>query len=401
VWMWSSAAVSPLSTGRSSPSASKRPVIGSGSWAPLEQKLILGYEFRTVIMKSDLSQMEQATDVALADHTTLRVGGVARRMIIAETETELIETLRELDAAGEPLLILGGGSNLLVGDSGFDGTVIKIATRGVDEDSAACSGAVITVAAGEPWDPLVSYAVERSWSGLEAMSGIPGLVGATPIQNVGAYGADVSELISIVRTLDRSTGQLKTLFPTECGFAYRTSRFKSDPGRFLVLSVTFQLPLGSMSQPIRYPELARALGIEVGQRAPAPEVRQAVLALRTAKGMVLAEDDHDTWSAGSFFTNPLISSAQARTLPPEAPRFNQADGMIKTSAAWLIERAGFGKGYGNGAARLSRKHTLALTNRGGATAADLLSLAREIRAGVQTKFDIELVPEPVLVGCEL
>jgi UDP-N-acetylmuramate dehydrogenase len=313
----------------------------------------------------------------------------------------LIEKVRELDAAGEPLLILGGGSNLLVGDSGFDGTVIKIATRGVDEDTAACSGAVITVAAGEPWDPLVSYALERSWSGLEAMSGIPGLVGATPIQNVGAYGAEVSELISTVRTLDRSTGQLKTLFPIECGFGYRTSRFKSDPGRFLVLSVTFQLPLGSMSQPIRYPELARALGIEVGQRAPAPEVRQAVLALRTAKGMVLAEDDHDTWSVGSFFTNPLISSAQARTLPPEAPRFNQADGMIKTSAAWLIERAGFGKGYGNGAARLSRKHTLALTNRGGATAADLLSLARQIRAGVQTKFDIELVPEPVLVGCEL
>jgi UDP-N-acetylmuramate dehydrogenase len=375
--------------------------MGSGSWAPLEQKLILGYEFRTVIMKPELSRAEQATDVALADHTTLRVGGPARRMIIAETETELIETVRELDAAGEPLLILGGGSNLLVGDSGFDGTVIKIATRGVDEDTAACSGAVITVAAGEPWDPLVSYAVERSWSGLEAMSGIPGLVGATPIQNVGAYGAEVSELISTVRTLDRFTGQLKTLFPVECGFGYRTSRFKSDPGRFLVLSVTFQLPLGSMSQPIRYPELARALGIEVGQRAPAPEVRQAVLALRAAKGMVLAEDDHDTWSAGSFFTNPLISSAQARTLPPDAPRFNQADGMIKTSAAWLIERAGFGKGYGNGAARLSRKHTLALTNRGGATAADLLSLAREIRAGVQTKFDIELVPEPVLVGCEL
>jgi UDP-N-acetylmuramate dehydrogenase len=322
-------------------------------------------------------------------------------MIIAETEAELIETVRELDAAGEPLLILGGGSNLLVGDSGFDGTVIKIATRGVDEDTEACSGAVITVAAGEPWDPLVSYAVERNWSGLEAMSGIPGLVGATPIQNVGAYGAEVSELISTVRTLDRFTGQLKTLFPVECGFGYRTSRFKSDPGRFLVVSVTFQLPLGSMSQPIRYPELARALGIEVGQRAPAPEVRQAVLALRTAKGMVLAEDDHDTWSAGSFFTNPLISSAQARTLPPDAPRFNQADGMIKISAAWLIERAGFGKGYGNGAARLSRKHTLALTNRGGAAAADLLSLAREIRAGVQAKFDIELVPEPVLVGCEL
>jgi UDP-N-acetylmuramate dehydrogenase len=337
----------------------------------------------------------------LANHTTLRVGGPAREMITIDTEAELVETVRTLDAGGEPLLILGGGSNLLIGDAGFDGTVIKIATSGVDEDTAACSGAMVTVSAGEPWDPLVGYAIERGWSGLEAMSGIPGLVGATPIQNVGAYGADVSELISTVRTLDRSTGQIKTLFPIECGFGYRTSRFKSDPGRFLVLSVTFQLRLGSMSQPIRYLELARALGIEVGQRAPASEVRQAVVALRTAKGMVLVEDDHDTWSAGSFFTNPLISLAKARTLPPDAPRFNQSDGMIKTSAAWLIERAGFGKGFGAGAARLSSKHTLALTNRGGATAADLLSLARQIRAGVQAKFGIELVPEPVLVGCEL
>jgi UDP-N-acetylmuramate dehydrogenase len=337
----------------------------------------------------------------LADYTTLRVGGPARRMITVKTETELVETVRNLDEHGEPLLVLGGGSNLLVADSGFDGTVIKIDTRGIDEDTAACSGAVITVAAGEPWDPLVLYAIDKGWSGLEAMSGIPGLVGATPIQNVGAYGAEVSELISMVRTLDRATGQLKTLFPVECGFGYRTSRFKSDPGRFLVLSVTFQLRLGSMSQPIRYPELARALGVELGQRAPAAEVRQAVLGLRTAKGMVLAGDDHDTWSAGSFFTNPILSSADADALPANAPRFHQSGDMIKTSAAWLIEKAGFGKGYGNGAAQLSGKHTLALTNRGGATAADLLSLAREIRAGVRAKFGIELVPEPVLVGCEL
>jgi UDP-N-acetylmuramate dehydrogenase len=355
--------------------------------------LISGYESRIVIVNPETE--------LLAHHTTLRVGGPARRMITVDTEAELVETVRILDADREPLLILGGGSNLLVGDSGFDGTVIKIATRGIDEDTAACSGAVITVAAGEPWDPLVAYAIERSWSGLETMSGIPGLVGATPIQNVGAYGADVSEHITTVRTLDRSTGQIKTLFPVECGFGYRTSRFKTDPGRFVVLSVTFQLRLGSMSQPIRYPELARTLRIELGERAPAAEVRHAVLALRTAKGMVLVEDDHDTWSAGSFFTNPLISSAKAQTLPPEAPRFSQNNGMIKTSAAWLIERAGFSKGYGNGTARLSDKHTLALTNRGGATAADLLSLAREIRAGVQAKFDIQLVPEPVLVGCEL
>jgi UDP-N-acetylmuramate dehydrogenase len=355
----------------------------------------LVYECRIVIMRA------KTAVEPLAHHTTLRVGGPARRMIDIETEAGLVEAVRDLDASSEPVLVLGSGSNVLIGDAGFDGTVVKITTRGIDEDTAACSGAVITVAAGEPWDPLVSYAIERGWSGLEAMSGIPGLVGATPIQNVGAYGAEVSELISMVRTLDRATGQLKTLFPVECGFGYRTSRFKSDPGRFLVLSVTFQLRLGSMSQPIRYSELAQALGVDSGERAAAAEVRQAVLALRTAKGMVLAEDDHDTWSAGSFFTNPLLSPAKALTLPADAPRFDQPDGRVKTSAAWLIERAGFAKGYGHGAARLSNKHPLALTNRGGATAADLLSLAREIRARVAAKFGIELVPEPVLVGCEL
>jgi UDP-N-acetylmuramate dehydrogenase len=322
-------------------------------------------------------------------------------MLTLNTEPELIDAVRDLDAAGEPLLILGGGSNLLVSDAGFAGTVIKITTHGVSEDVDACSGAVITVAAGEPWEPLVSHTIERGWSGLETMSGIPGLVGATPIQNVGAYGADVAELISTVRTLDRSTGRIKTLFAAECGFGYRTSRFKTNPGRFLVLSVTFQLRLDSMSQPVRYPELARVLGIQVGQRAPASDVRQGILALRTAKGMVLAEDDHDTWSAGSFFTNPIIAAEQALILPDNAPRFAQSDGMIKTSAAWLIERAGFAKGYGHGGARLSSKHTLAITNQGGASATDLLSLAREIRAGVQAKFGIELVPEPVLVGCEL
>jgi UDP-N-acetylmuramate dehydrogenase len=358
-------------------------------------------EFRIVIMKAEVSLTEQAAGVVLADHTTLRVGGPARRMITVETEAELVEAVADLDGGGEPLLVLGGGSNLLVGDAGFHGTVVKIATEGIVEDTAACSGAVITVAAGEPWDPLVRYAVERGWSGLEPMSGIPGLVGATPIQNVGAYGAEASELISMVRTFDRSTGLLKTLFPIECGFGYRSSRFKSDPGHFVVLSVTFQLPLGSMSQPIRYPELARVLGVEVGQRAPAAEVRQAVLALRSAKGMVLVEDDHDTWSAGSFFTNPILSQARALALPADAPRFSQPDGTVKTSAAWLVEQAGFGKGYGRGAARLSAKHTLALTNRGAASATELLGLAREIRAGVQAKFGIELVPEPVLVGCEL
>jgi UDP-N-acetylmuramate dehydrogenase len=361
----------------------------------LERKLISASGSRIVIMKA------RTTAEPLADHTTLRVGGPARRMITVATESELIEAVRDLDASAEPVLVLGGGSNVLVGDGGFEGTVLKITTRGITEEIAACSGAVITVAAGEPWDPLVRYAIEHGWSGLEAMSGIPGLVGATPIQNVGAYGADVSELISTVRTLDRSTGQLKTLFPIECGFGYRTSRFKSDPGRFVVLSVSFQLPLGSMSQPIRYPELARALGVEAGRRAPAADVREAVLALRSAKGMVLVEDDHDTWSVGSFFTNPIVDPATTETLPSDAPRFSQPDGMVKISAAWLIEQAGFAKGYGHGAAQISAKHTLAVTNRGGATAADLLGLAREIRAGVRSRFGIELVPEPVLVGCEL
>jgi UDP-N-acetylmuramate dehydrogenase len=366
-----------------------------------EQKLILACGFRIVIMKAEMSLTEQVTHVVLADHTTLRVGGPAGRMITVETEADLVHAVRDLDASGQPVLVLGGGSNLLISDAGFDGTVVKIATSGLDQDTAACSGAVITVAAGEPWDPLVRHTIEQGWGGLEAMSGIPGLVGAAPIQNVGAYGAEVSELISVVRTLDRSTGQLKTFFPIECGFGYRTSRFKSDPGRFVVLSVTFQLRLGSLSQPIGYAELARVLGVDVGERAPAADVRQAVLELRNAKGMVLAEDDHDTWSVGSFFTNPIVSQARAIALPAGAPRFSQPDGMVKTSAAWLIEQAGFAKGYGHGAARLSGKHTLALTNRGAATAADLLSLAREIRSGVEARFGIELVPEPVLVGCEL
>ena len=336
-----------------------------------------------------MSVTDRAIGTPLAAHTTLRVGGPAGRMIMAETEAEVVEAVRAGDASAEPLLILGGGSNVLVGDDGFAGTVVKIATRGIAEDVESCSGAVITVAAGEPWDPLVAYAVEQGWSGLEALSGIPGLVGATPIQNVGAYGAEVSDLITTVRTLDRLTGRQRTLFGVECGFGYRSSRFKHPPAgeadRFVILSVTYQLRLGSLSAPIRYPELARVLGVTVGERVPASDVRAAVLALRTGKGMVLAENDHDTWSAGSFFTNPILDPAAAAELPAGAPRFAQPDGMIKTSAAWLIEAAGFGKGYGTGPARLSGKHVLALTNRGTARAADLLDLAREVRAGVTSE----------------
>ncbi|MCW2811704.1 MAG: murB [Friedmanniella sp.] len=337
----------------------------------------------------------------LADLTTLRVGGPARNLVVARTEAELVETVRALDAAGQPVLVLGGGSNLLVGDEGFDGTVVQVATRGIGEDVESCSGAVLTVAAGEPWDELVASAVAREYSGLEAMSGIPGLTGGTPIQNVGAYGADVSQVISMVRTWDRHTGQRRTFFPLDCGFGYRTSRFKAEPGRYVVLSVTFQLKLGSLSAPVRYPELARVLGVQPGERAPIGEVRDAVLGLRAGKGMLLDEADPDSWSAGSFFTNPLLSPDQAALLPAEAPRYPQSDGTVKTSAAWLIEHAGFARGYGTGPARVSGKHTLALTNRGGAAAADVLALAREIRGGVGERFGVILVPEPVLVGCSL
>lgn len=348
-----------------------------------------------------MAEVTAVEAVRLADLTTLRVGGPARRLVAPATEAELMQTVRELDAAGEPVLVLGGGSNLLVGDDGFDGTVVKVATRGTTSDVAACSGAVLTVAAGEPWEDLVRSTLDSGFSGLEPMAGIPGSVGATPIQNVGAYGAEVGQFITTVRTLDRRTGRQKTFFAAECGFGYRTSRFKREPGRHLVLAVTFQLRIGTLSAPVRYPELARALGVEPGARVPARDVAEAVLRLRRAKGMVLDDADPDTWSAGSFFTNPVLPPAEAALLPPDAPRFPQPDGTVKTSAAWLIERAGFGKGHGSGRAQVSTKHSLALTNRGGATAADVLALARQVRAGVERAFGITLVPEPVLMGCDL
>jgi UDP-N-acetylmuramate dehydrogenase len=341
------------------------------------------------------------TGVALSAYTTFRVGGPARRLVVAETEADLERLVRELDARGEPLLVLGGGSNVLVSDNGFDGTVVKVATSGIEADVSDCAGALVTVAAGEDWERLVARTVAEGWSGLEALSGIPGSVGASPLQNIGAYGADVSQTIANVRTMDRHTGQRRTFATADCRFGYRDSRFKAEPGRYLILSVTFQLALGSLSAPVRYPELARVLGVELGRRVPATDVREAVLGLRRSKGMVLDDADPDTWSAGSFFTNPLLTPAQAATLPPDAPRFAQPDGRVKTSAAWLIDRAGFGKGYGSGQATLSTKHTLALTNRGHARAQDLLALAAEIRAGVEAAFQIRLVPEPLLVNCEL
>ena len=336
----------------------------------------------------------------LANHTTFRLGGPARRFVEATTEQQLIDTVADCDSRGEPVLVLGGGSNVLIADEGFDGTVVKVATRGVRAEAADCSGAQLEVAAGEVWDDLVARAVAAQWSGMETLSGIPGSVGAVPIQNVGAYGAEVATLIQRVRTWDRAEGVIRTFAAAECGFGYRDSRFKREKGRHLVLRVDFQLPLGELGQPVRYPELARALGVEVGQRAPAARVRETVLAIRRRKGMVLDANDHDTWSAGSFFTNPILTPEQAASLPAEAPRFSAGEG-VKTSAAWLIQHAGFPAGHGSGPARLSTRHVLALTNRGHAATADVLALAREIRDGVRERFGITLVPEVNLVGVSI
>ena len=340
----------------------------------------------------------------LRDHTTLRLGGPAARFVTTSTEAELVDAVRAADEAGDPALVLAGGSNLVVADEGFAGTVVKVATTGVETDSddpddLACLGAVtVTVAAGENWDDVVARAVRSGWVGIEALSGIPGSVGATPIQNVGAYGQEVSQTIASVRVWDRKLRGLRTFANTDCGFTYRNSRFKADPGRHVVLDVTFLLKQGTLGAPIRYAELAATLGLELGERAPLEDVRAAVLELRGGKGMVLDPDDHDTWSAGSFFTNPFVDPD---AVPAGAPAWPQPDGTVKTSAAWLIERAGFKKGHGNGRVALSTKHTLALTNRGDGTTAELLALAREIRDGVEDRFGIRLVNEPVILGTDL
>jgi UDP-N-acetylmuramate dehydrogenase len=339
------------------------------------------------------------TTQLLSEHTTLRLGGPAREWVTATSEAELIAAL---DTA-EPVLVVGGGSNLVVADAGFEGRVVEIATRGVvpDIDSPAdpsCGGVLVKVAAGQDWDDFVALAVERDWVGIEALAGIPGRVGATPIQNVGAYGQEVSQTIASVRVWDRKLRGVRTFANTDCGFGYRTSRFKADPDRHVVLDVTFQLAVGTLGTPVAYAELARTLGVEEGVRAPLGAVREAVLGLRRGKGMVLDPDDHDTWSAGSFFTNPVLDAAD---VPQGAPTWPQHDGRVKTSAAWLIEHAGFTKGHGSGRVALSGKHVLALTNRGGATTEELLDLAREVRDGVEAAYGVRLVNEPVLVGCTL
>jgi UDP-N-acetylmuramate dehydrogenase len=379
--------------------------------------------------------------VMLAGYTTLGLGGPAARFIEADHDELVIAEVREADAAGEPVLVLGGGSNLVVADEGFPGTVVHVATRGVE--IAADGGAVtVTVAAGEDWDPLVERCLDEGLSGLECLSGIPGLAGATPIQNVGAYGQEVAETIVAVRAYDRLRDTVTELTNADCGFGYRTSAFKrstvagggagaaagrrdgargltANPaaatGRFVVLGVTFRLARDPLSAPLRYGELARVLGAAEGGRVPLGDARSAVLTLRRGKGMVLDPADPDTRSVGSFFTNPVLDPAQlaevrrraaARSGRPAdevaVPHFAAADGQVKVPAAWLIEQAGFTKGYsGNGNARISSKHTLALTNPGGASTASVIGLARQIRNGVRQAFGVELVSEPVLIGAEL
>lgn len=402
-------------------------------------------------MSQTAEQTPATTDAAaptLAELTTLRVGGPAGAYVEATSEAELIDAVRSADDAGVPLLVVGGGSNLLVADAGFDGVVVRDVRQGLDADLAdscgtdgACGGASLSLPAGQDWDAFVEQAVANEWVGVEALSGIPGTLGAAPVQNIGAYGQEVSGVVASVRTWDRATGRRRTLTLSELGFGYRTSVLKRSmrsggaaggdiwypTPRYVVLEVNLQMRLGSLSAPVGYGELARTLGVEVGQRAPSADVRAAVLELRGGKGMLLdgvggaAAPDHDRWSAGSFFTNPVVAADAAASLPDDAPRFPVRSSvpestvgpslgavdpsLVKTSAAWLIERAGFTKGFGvageQSPARLSTRHTLALTNRGGATAQDLVTLARAVRDGVRDRFGVELEPEPVLVGLAL
>jgi UDP-N-acetylmuramate dehydrogenase len=368
----------------------------------------------------------------LADYTTLGLGGPAKAFVTAASESELIQALRAADTAGEPVLVIGGGSNLVIADAGFPGTVVHVNSRGISYSAGPSdTGHAVdtTVAAGEDWDDVVAATLAEGLSGLECLSGIPGRAGATPVQNVGAYGHEVAEVITQVRVYDRQENETRVMRNGECSFAYRTSLFKSGrpeslvsagggvphravgAARYVVLDVTFRLTRQQWSLPVTYAELARELGVPMGEQAAAADVRAAVLKIRARKGMVLNPGDPDTRSAGSFFTNPVITQAEfARILATaeqqsgdgRVPHFPAPGDLIKVPAAWLIEHSGFAKGYGTpGKARLSSKHTLALTNAGDATTTDLIALAREIVAGVRVTFGVTLEPEPILLGVTL
>ncbi|MDQ4119678.1 MAG: UDP-N-acetylmuramate dehydrogenase [Actinomycetota bacterium] len=342
------------------------------------------------------------TDVRLAAHTTLRLGGPATRLCAAGSAEEVVSAVREADAAAEPVLLLGGGSNLVVADEGFSGTAVLLGSRGVRTRKRADGSVLVTVEAGEEWDDVVATCVDSRLGGLECLSGIPGRSGATPVQNVGAYGVEVADLLVDVDLYERRSGRLREHVPAaELGLAYRTSVLKGRDDA-IVLRVRFALSGDGLSAPIRYAELARRLDVAAGERVPARAARDAVLELRRGKGMVLDPDDHDTWSVGSFFTNPIVPLAAAPDLEGMAT-WPAADGRVKLSAAGLIQASGFDRGHPGPGGRvgLSSRHVLALTNRGTGRTADLLALAREMRDRVADRTGVELHPEPVLVGCSI
>jgi UDP-N-acetylmuramate dehydrogenase len=337
-------------------------------------------------------------DARLADLTTLAVGGPIDRLVEVTGRDELVAAVRDADDAGRPLLVLGGGSNIVGPDSGWPGDVVLVRTRGVTRRDAG-DAVELEVEAGEPWDDLVAFTVDQGLAGMEALSGIPGATGATPVQNVGAYGQEVAALITEVQVYDRAAGTERVLSPAELGFGYRDSRLKQQPGAYVVLAVTFRLRRSTRSSPVGYAELARALGVELGDTAPLAEVRAAVLQLRRGKGMVWDPADPDSRSAGSFFTNPVVPVAAAVEGCPSWPAGIGADGaeQVKLSAAWLVQHAGFGRGTRTGRVGTSSRHSLALTTEPGATASELLAFADRVVAAVRERFDVTLVPEPTAV----
>jgi len=343
----------------------------------------------------------------LAPLTTLRIGGAAKQLWTVESEDECVEAIKQLDHDDEAFFVLGGGSNVVIGDDGFDGTALHLTYEGAEHQQRDAQRFAIDASAGDDWPLLVDALVEAGLSGIECLAGIPGSVGATPIQNIGAYGQEVATAIEAVRVYSRASKQIETLTAAQCGFGYRTSALKGNDD-LVVLAVIFLLERSPQSAPIAYRELAEALGVEVGQRVEAAAARSAVLELRRSKGMVLDERDHDTWSVGSFFTNPILSAADFQRFEQRAseisiaepPRFEAAGGKLKSSAAWLIEQAGFTRGEQRGQVALSSKHTLALTNLGGASATELVSFAREIAGRVDELFAVQLQPEPALIGIQ-
>ncbi|AYF98143.1 UDP-N-acetylmuramate dehydrogenase [Protaetiibacter intestinalis] len=363
------------------------------------------------------------TVVELADVTTLRVGGPARELRAPGTRDELVATAREVWETGEDWLLLGGGSNVVIADEGFDGTVIRVATRGIDiAVDADGRHARVRAAAGESWDGLVAATVQAGLAGVEALSGIPGTVGAAPVQNIGAYGQELGERLVGIDFLDYATGEVLRLDARELGLGYRTSALKRGRAG-IVLAVELDLDAGGHSGPVAYAQLSTALGVALGDRVPLADARRAVLALRASKGMVLDAADPDSVSAGSFFTNPIVSESFARALPAEAPRWPVADEeadrvlapgedvpplasaeyRVKLSAAWLIERSGIARGFAlpGSRAAISSKHTLAIVNCGGATASEIVQLAGYVQTRVLAEFGVRLQPEPVFVGVSL